>query len=203
MPKSKNGLIGTLLVVGLVGGVLVGAYVISTPNAQRVQDSQRRGKQVPSPDVEVTRPVQQRPHTFKPAFVDGDLVLSQQPIEIPAGQDAKVFSVNEFLANAQIAPAGSRLLGVQVKDGVAYLDFNKDFDSTYGTAEEQVLVNGILAVMAQFPDVQKVQFQIEGRAMETMGNIDLSFPQPVVLLDSQNRPRIDPPEPVSNAPQDD
>ena len=43
MPKSKNGLIGTLLVVGLVGGVLVGAYVISTPNAQRVQDSQRRG----------------------------------------------------------------------------------------------------------------------------------------------------------------
>lgn len=202
MPKSKNGLIGTLLVVGLVGGVMVGAYVISTPNAQRVQDSQRRGKQVPAPDVAVTRPTQQKPHTFRPEFVGGDLVLNEQVLEIPAGQDAKVYSVNEFLSHAQIAPAGSRLLGVQVKDGVAYLDFNKDFDTTYGTAEEQVLVNGILATMAQFPDVDKVQFQIEGKAMDTMGNIDLSTPQPVVLLDSQNRPRIDPPEPVSNAPQD-
>lgn len=188
MPKNKNGVIGALLVVGLVGGVMVGAYVVNTPNAQRVPDELRKAP-LTEPDVEVSRPAGTKPHTFQPELRGGDLYLNPRSTEIPEGVDPKVFVVNEFLNLTEIAPAGSKLLGVDVRDGVAYLDFNREFDSTYGSQEEQVLVNGILALMAQFPGVERVQIQIQGEPMETMGHLDLSEPQPVIELDEQNRPK--------------
>jgi hypothetical protein len=188
MPKSKNGLIGALLVVGLVGGVMIGAYVVNTPDALRVRDSDRRVKPAPS----VTSRTNSSPQVFRHKVVGTDVIYEQSPADIPPGADAKVWVVNEFLKSSGIASADARLLGADVRDGIAYLDFNKAFNTTYGSEEESILVNGILATMAQFPDVQKVQFQVEGEPLDTLGHIELTDPQPVVQLDEHNRAKMDP-----------
>src|SRR4051812_13075801 len=112
MPKSKNGLIGALLVISLVGGVMVGAYVVNTPEANHVSDSLRRPK--PAPDV--TGSLQHgNPHTLHARMVGSDLVFDQHDATIPSGADPIVWVVNEFLKDSRIAPPTARLLGADVR----------------------------------------------------------------------------------------
>lgn len=170
--SPNRGLVATILVLSLVGGVLLGAYVMTSPDAQRVPDALRK----------------QSPATAKPGgkkalvaqYVGEKLTMVKHDVAVPPGQDERVFLINGFLASSGIAPADARALGVDVRDRVAFVDFNGAFDRTYGAEDEGILVNGILATLGQFEDIDRVQLQVNGTPLSTLGNLDLSFPQPVL-----------------------
>jgi hypothetical protein len=96
-----------------------------------------------------------------------------------------VFAVNEFLTQAAFLPKGARLVSARVHDGLAELDFSPEVAKTYGTDDERTLVNGILTAVGQFPEIKSATFLSGGKPIDSLGNIDLSEPQPVQRPDEK------------------
>ncbi|NLD48704.1 MAG: GerMN domain-containing protein, partial [Clostridiaceae bacterium] len=66
-----------------------------------------------------------------------------------------------------VIPEGTRLLSAKVKDGICTLDFSKDFvDNNMGSAGEMMTLYSIVNSMTELPEVNKVQFLIEGKTRE-------------------------------------
>lgn len=175
--KSKNtGLVITMLVVSIVGGALLGVYVVDTPAAARVPQDLRREK----PVVKTTQvPGRLVPRVQK----DGRVTFQLENVKVPAGQDERVFLINDLLKQLHdhgLGDSNARALGVDVHDRIAYIDFNSAFEKTYGTMDEGTVLNGILSTMGQFSNIDKVKFEINGKSMETLGNVDLTEAQDVI-----------------------
>jgi hypothetical protein len=69
---------------------------------------------------------------------------------------------------------------VQVRDGVAYVDFSRAGLSG-GSLEETLLVKSIVLTLTSVPQVRAVQFLVEGKAPETlMGHVTTTKPISVV-----------------------
>lgn len=173
--KGKNTGIFALMLLGLGGGGLLAAYVLSNPNAGRVPQDLRKPDE---PQVaQQQKPIQKPSHVVTPIVKDDGVEYSKKNVTVPPGQNPKVYLVNEALKETKVVPQGARLLGIDMKDGVAYLDFNPAFQYGYSSTEETVVINAVLQTLRQFPDVKKVQFQIEGQPMETLGgHFELSEP---------------------------
>lgn len=77
-------------------------------------------------------------------------------------------------------PDGTRLLSVEVKDTVAFLNFSKEISDKHpggSSAELQTIYSVVDTVTLNFPEIKKVQLLIEGKKVKTLaGHIDISFP---------------------------
>ncbi|HET6453554.1 MAG TPA: GerMN domain-containing protein [Armatimonadota bacterium] len=78
-------------------------------------------------------------------------------------------------------PKGTRLLSLEVKDGLATVDLSKEFSDNFagGSEDEALCIGAILRTLGQFPKIKKVQFKLEGEPLETLGHLDFSGPQDV------------------------
>ncbi|HHV79821.1 MAG TPA: GerMN domain-containing protein [Firmicutes bacterium] len=67
-------------------------------------------------------------------------------------------------------PAGTKLLGTNLKDGIAYVDFSKELKTKHwgGSFGESITVNSIVYTVTEFPTVSKVQILIAGKKGETI-----------------------------------
>jgi hypothetical protein len=76
-------------------------------------------------------------------------------------------------------PAGSRLLGISIKDGVATVDLSSEFASGGGSASSSFRLGQVVYTLTQFSTVRAVLFQVEGRTVTTFGaeGIVLDGPQ--------------------------
>ncbi len=75
-------------------------------------------------------------------------------------------------------PSATKLLGVTLTDGVAYLNFSDDLlNYNSGSANELMLVNSIYYTVTSIELVSSVQILVEGEKIETLpGGIDISQP---------------------------
>lgn len=75
-------------------------------------------------------------------------------------------------------PATTKLLDIDIKDGLATVSFNKDLQKlNTGSMGELITIYSIVDTLTQFPTVKKVQFLIEGQTVETLaGHVDISKP---------------------------
>jgi hypothetical protein len=76
-------------------------------------------------------------------------------------------------------PAGTRLLGVSVSDGIATVNLSREFESGGGSASMSYRLGQVVYTLTQFPTVQAVLFQVEGKPVATFGSegIALGGPQ--------------------------
>lgn len=117
---------------------------------------------------------------FDAVYVAGDLKFTSEQVDVPPGLDPKLFAVNRTLARLGITPPGSDAVSCRVEGATARLDFDRAFARTYGTDDEGAILNGVLRAMGQFPDVERVQFLVGGSPIETLGNVEITEPQPVI-----------------------
>lgn len=164
---NKSPLFIALISIALVAGV--GAYIANSP-ARSVGDQAHVAKLGKNENVK----------TYTPSYKDGDLKLTPKETESKPKEDPRVFAVNEFLGQLKMVPKGARAVSCKVSDGLASLDFSNEFETTYGTEDEQTVVKGILTTMSQFKDVKKVKLTVSGRTLDSLGNIDLTAPQDVL-----------------------
>lgn len=69
-----------------------------------------------------------------------------------------------------LIPAGTRLIGASVKDGVATLNFNENFEfNSYGVEGSIAQLMQIVYTATEFSTVKSVQFLIEGEKKEYLG----------------------------------
>lgn len=171
-----------LLCVGVFGVGALAAYV-KFGGADKVS-AEDRGVAAQGATKHESRSVT----VLKPHYNDDQLVFDKTEKASPEGKDPMVFAVNEFLAQSKVAPEAARAQTCAIKDGVATIEFSKEFDRTYGTEDEHTIVEGILRTMGQFPEIQSVQFNVNGQPLETLGNIDLTTPQPVLRPEPNPHP---------------
>mgnify|MGYP000315471142 CR=1 FL=1 len=71
----------------------------------------------------------------------------------------------------KLIPEGTKLRNFKVRDGIAYADFSGEIRSRFpgGSRREELLVYSIVNTLTQFPEIQKVQFLIEGEKADTIG----------------------------------
>lgn len=76
-------------------------------------------------------------------------------------------------------PAGSKLLGISIKNGVATVDLSSEFESGGGSASAKYRLAQVVYTLTQFSTVRAVLFQVEGRTVTTFGSegIVLDGPQ--------------------------
>jgi len=76
-------------------------------------------------------------------------------------------------------PEGTRLLGIRIEGGIAYVDFSKEFVERHpgGSAGETMTIYSIVNTLAEFPSIQRVKFLVGGKEIETLaGHMDLTEP---------------------------
>jgi spore germination protein GerM len=80
--------------------------------------------------------------------------------------------------SANPIPEGTKLLSLKVADGLATVDFSKEFRDKFsgGSEAEGMTVDAILRTLGQFPEVKQVQLLVEGKPLDTLGHLDLSKP---------------------------
>lgn len=76
-------------------------------------------------------------------------------------------------------PEGTRLLSVSVVNGVAYVNFSREFQTKHwgGSAGERMTIFSVVNSLCKLPGIQKVQFLLEGNKQEAiLGHGDTSRP---------------------------
>ena len=114
------------------------------------------------PDGSIIRKVIKRsvPKTDSPLTTAINLVL--------AGPDT---TKNEERNCTTLIPYGTKLLGARVSDGVAYLDFNDNFEiNTNGVEGYNGQLMQIVYTATSFSTVNSVQFLVEGKRKEYLGS---------------------------------
>lgn len=106
--------------------------------------------------------------------------FSSETRDIPEGTDAIEASVNGFLESVPAVQPEARLQAVKYEGDNAELEFSSNFNQTYGTDDESIIIKGIMkAVSSNKPNVKTVTFLAGGKPIETLGSIDLEGPQNV------------------------
>ncbi|MDY6029900.1 MAG: GerMN domain-containing protein [Acidaminococcaceae bacterium] len=75
-------------------------------------------------------------------------------------------------------PDGTRLLQLQIKDGLATADFSREIAKKgQGSHDELMLVYSIVNTLTEFKEIKKVRFLVEGQQVITFsGHMDLEDP---------------------------
>lgn len=124
-----------------------------------------------------------RPVVLYFAGGDGNLVPEQRQIAKLPGIARQ--SMEELCLGPQVKgltatiPAGTRLLDINIKDGLCTVNFSKEMVTNHpgGSAGESCTVYSIVNTLTQFPAIRKVIILIEGRVVETLaGHLELSAP---------------------------
>jgi hypothetical protein len=187
MPKrSSNSPAGksvvAILMLTVLGACVLAAYVKLTPQAAHVTADRQA-----DPDVSITR---RHDHETKPSsqpqdsgllvpgVVQNDVKLGKPAGQTPDGVAPEVFLVNQTLTSLQVD--GARALGVEVKDHLAVVSFNPGIEKGYGTIEEGYLIKALSMALGQFKDIEKFQIAVDGKIVESLGNIDLTTPVNVI-----------------------
>ncbi|MBS4031086.1 MAG: GerMN domain-containing protein [Clostridiales bacterium] len=71
------------------------------------------------------------------------------------------------LGLAPLLPAGTEVLGMTIRDGLARVDFNRTF-LNYDVNNERNYIYGLVFTLTEFPTVNRVEFLVEGNNLGTL-----------------------------------
>lgn len=114
------------------------------------------------------------------------LVPERRNIDIAAGDTVEKIIVEELMkgpsevGNIRTIPQEAKLLSIETKDNVCFVNFSKDFVDKHsgGTTGEQLTVFSIVNSLTELGTIDRVQFLIEGEKREEF--IEMVFNEPIV-----------------------
>ena len=83
-------------------------------------------------------------------------------------------------------PAGTRLLGLSIRDGVATVDLSREFETGGGSASAFRRLGQVVYTLTQFTTVRSVLFQVEGRTVTTFGSEGIVLDGPQTRADYED-----------------
>jgi len=108
------------------------------------------------------------------------------PVKVPvADPRSPAKSVLQSLIETSNSPlpVGTRLLSVKIAAGLATVDFSGEFQKNFhgGDEQEAQAVNSVLMTLGQFHSVDRVQFLVDGTAIDSLGgHFELGDPVDVI-----------------------
>jgi lipoprotein-anchoring transpeptidase ErfK/SrfK len=161
---------GPLIVLGVVAALILGVliyYVKSSPIADLKPTAPDRN----APHVTVRIPVIKR--------AGPDPRFDMEVRQMQAGADPVIESVNAFLEATHIVQPEARLVSAKVEGDNITLDFTTNFNQSYGTDDEAMLIKGIMRALNSNCRSKTATFTAGGKPIETLGNIDITGPQKI------------------------
>lgn len=76
-------------------------------------------------------------------------------------------------------PAGTRLLGISIKGGVAIVDLTSEYQSGGGSLSMQVRLGQVVYTLTQFPTVKAVSFRLDGTPVNVFSSEGIVLSHPV------------------------
>ncbi|HEY7004596.1 MAG TPA: GerMN domain-containing protein [Gaiellaceae bacterium] len=80
-------------------------------------------------------------------------------------------------------PVGTKLLALSVDKGIATVDLTSEFESGGGSASMNMRIAQIVYTLTQFPTVQGVLFELDGRPVDVLGGEGVIVDHPVTRKD--------------------
>lgn len=80
---------------------------------------------------------------------------------------------------ASLIPAGTRLLGLDVKGGTATVDLTSEYESGGGSLSMTGRLAQVVYTLTEFPTVQRVRFALDGKTVEVFSGEGILLEQPV------------------------
>ncbi len=121
-------------------------------------------------------------------FADSEaMYLEPEDRTVKTGPDDtyETLVVKELIAGPKVEghgrtiPEGTRLLSLEIADGVAYVNFSKEIQTNHwgGSTGEMFTIMSIVDSLTESPNVRAVQFLIEGQRVESLvGHADTTSP---------------------------
>jgi germination protein M len=75
-------------------------------------------------------------------------------------------------------PENTKLLGVTIEDGIAKVDFSKEFESGGGTFSVTARLAQVVYTLCEFPTIDAVEFYIEGEKVDVFSSEGLIIDGP-------------------------
>jgi hypothetical protein len=153
------------------------AHVVETPPAISSENHQS------GPDVKISvKPEESETATLKvPSLSSSGIQLNSPASAVPDGTKPEVSLLNDTMKSLQID--GARAVGIEVSDHLAKVDFNAGIQRGYGTMEEGNVIKAMQMALGQFPDINQFQIRVDGKIVDSLGNIDLTTPVDVIRPD--------------------
>jgi hypothetical protein len=194
-PSSLALLVFMLLAAAGVAGLA--AYVVVGPGSKVPPEERGAARRSASAAPKTGRASDRRVLVPVPDMAESGLQFTSRELQAPAGADPKVFVVNEFLRESGLQDGSVKLLAIDLRDGVAKLDFEGPFGQGLGSLEEGTLLMGLRAALGQFPDVSRIEVYVDSVRVEELGHIDLAEPQSVIRPADWGHPskRVEEPPP--------
>jgi hypothetical protein len=80
-------------------------------------------------------------------------------------------------------PSGTRLLGINIQNGVATVDLTSEYQSGGGSTSMQTRLGQVVYTLTQFPTVQKVRFRLDGNPVNVFSSEGIVLDHPVGRAD--------------------
>jgi hypothetical protein len=80
-------------------------------------------------------------------------------------------------------PAGTKLLGIAIRNGVATVDLTSEYQSGGGSRSMQTRLGQVVYTLTQFPTVQKVRFRLDGTPVNVFSSEGIVLDHPVGRAD--------------------
>ena len=93
-------------------------------------------------------------------------------------------------------PAGSRVLGITLRDSVATIDMTREFESGGGTTSVVMRLAQLTYTLVRVPGVRSVRLWLEGRPVEVFSGEGLEIDKPLTRADFQDWAPFDVDPPV-------
>ncbi len=112
------------------------------------------------------------------------LVSEERTINAGSPDIAVQNAINELLEGPEkphyfpVIPAGTELLGAEVNENIAKIDFSQEFleNSLDTRILDEYIIYSIVNTLTEIPQIEGVIFYIEGVRIRMYGNVDLTIP---------------------------
>lgn len=81
---------------------------------------------------------------------------------------------SEFGKLQKTIPENTKLNGMTIRDNICYVDFSREFTNPLPNISKEVTIYSVVNLLAELPNVNKVQFTIDGEQIAKFGDIDFS-----------------------------
>ncbi|MFN2589422.1 MAG: Gmad2 immunoglobulin-like domain-containing protein [Actinomycetota bacterium] len=188
-------LIGVAIGFGLFAAACAGEGAVSvgpidSPSAS--PSTPPAGTPAPTPSATSTAPPSGSTVTYEVWFTYGEhlfVTKRTQPATVAVGSA----SLNALLAGPSgpersagvgtTVPSGTKLLGLNIENGIATVDLSSNYDDGGGSLSERMRLAQVVYTMTQFPTVQGVNFRMDGRAVETFSGEGIVVDEPQTRAD--------------------
>ncbi|MEW6447767.1 MAG: Gmad2 immunoglobulin-like domain-containing protein [Bacillota bacterium] len=176
--RYRNRLV-LLMTLLLLLSMTVGCKSAERPGADKPGADKPPGTASPKPPVnEPARPAKMPVAVYYLKTTPQEMYLVREVHFVPRTGSAPEAALRELVSGQpetkgayRVLPPGTKILGIEIKNGLATVDFSREvLQANVGATGEALGIQSIVNTLTEFPEIKEVAFKVEGKLDEAARN---------------------------------